>query len=121
MAERRPLIVGLKPVPGITPKLQEEEFVYGKTAPPGRRPPPESAEPTVSPPSPPAAAAAEPKNPPLTMQCRVPCTARLRQDMASALKRASLERQLAGTPPNSLQDILEEALEPWLKEHGYLP
>lgn len=40
--------------------------------------------------------------------------------MAKALKRASLERQLQGVEPSRLQDILEEALEPWLKANGYL-
>ena len=51
---------------------------------------------------------------------RVPFTTRLRADYAAALKRASLERQLSSTVPNTLQDILEEALEPWLQKHGYL-
>ena len=32
----------------------------------------------------------------------------------------SLERQLNGTEPNTLQDILEEAIEPWLKNNGYI-
>ena len=52
---------------------------------------------------------------------RVPLTTRIRDDLAKALKRASLERQLAAVEPNTLQDILEEAIEPWLKQHGYLP
>lgn len=51
---------------------------------------------------------------------RSPLTTRIRSDLATALKRASLERQLAGEKPNTLQEILEEALEPWLKEKGYL-
>ena len=37
------------------------------------------------------------------------------EDFAKALKRASLERQLKGLEPNTLQDILEEAIEPWLE------
>jgi len=37
-----------------------------------------------------------------------------------ALKRASLERRLKAIEPNTLQDILEEAIEPWLKTNGYL-
>ncbi len=44
----------------------------------------------------------------------------MRGDLAKALKRASLERQLNGEYPNSLQDILDEALEPWLRNKGYL-
>lgn len=51
---------------------------------------------------------------------RLPITSRIRSDLAIALKRASLERQLAGDYPYELQEILEEALEPWLKTHGYL-
>lgn len=52
---------------------------------------------------------------------RSPLTTRLRADYAAALKRASLERQLHGETPSQVQDILEEALGPWLKAHGYLP
>lgn len=51
---------------------------------------------------------------------RLPITSRIRADLAVALKRASLERQLENVYPFSLQEILEEALEPWLKKHGYL-
>jgi len=51
---------------------------------------------------------------------RMPLSTRIRSDLATALKRASLERQLAGETPNTVQDILEAALEPWLKEKGYL-
>ena len=51
---------------------------------------------------------------------RVPFTTRVRADFSAALKRASLQRQLDGEVPNTLQDILEEALEPWLRSHGYL-
>ena len=52
---------------------------------------------------------------------RSPLTTRVRADFAAALKRASLERQLKGVFPQTLQDILEEALEPWLRSNGYLP
>jgi hypothetical protein len=51
---------------------------------------------------------------------RMPLTTRIRTDLGTALKRASLERQLSGEMPNTLQDILEEAVEPWLRQHGYL-
>ncbi len=52
---------------------------------------------------------------------RVPISTRIRGDFAAALKRCSLERQLKGIEPNTLQDILEEAIEPWLKTNGYMP
>ncbi len=46
---------------------------------------------------------------------------RIRPEFVALLKRASLERKLNGIEPNTLRDILEDALEPWLKAHGYLP
>ena len=66
-----------------------------------------------------------PPNPPANQQnastiSRLPLSTRIRADYATALKRASLERQLSGTTPNTLQDILEEALGPWLVANGYL-
>ena len=51
---------------------------------------------------------------------RTPISTRVRADFALALKRASLERQLKAIEPNTLQDILEQAIEPWLKANGYL-
>lgn len=51
---------------------------------------------------------------------RVPISTRIRGDLAAALKRCSLERQLKGIEPNTLQDILEQAIEPWLKDNGYI-
>ena len=50
----------------------------------------------------------------------IPVTIRLRPEIAGALKRASLERQLSGEEPFTQQDIVEQALEPWLREEGYL-
>ena len=46
---------------------------------------------------------------------------RLHPDLCNALKRASLQRKLDGVEPNSLRDILEEAVTPWLRDKGYLP
>ena len=96
--ERRTLIEGLKetPAPLETPaKLDpavEKEFVYGKG-----------------------------KTTPQTVTInRVPLSTRMREDFAKARQRASLERQLQGVEPNTLQDILEEAAEPWLKSKGYI-
>jgi hypothetical protein len=51
---------------------------------------------------------------------RSPLSTRLRTDYTKALKRASLDRQLKGVEPNTVCDILEQALEPWLKANGYL-
>ena len=99
MAERRSLIEGLKPtVPPVDPH-EEKAFVYGEKAPKD---------------------ASRPLAAPVTLN-RVPLSTRIRGDFATALKRASLERQLDAVEPNTLQDILEQALEPWLKSNGYIP
>lgn len=91
MGERRPLVAGVGPATSAA----EREFVYKER---------------VIAPSP-----AKPR-----AVTRSPLTTRLRDDYGKALKRASLERQIAGVTPNTLQDILEEALGPWLRENGYL-
>ncbi len=108
MAARRPLVEGLKQAGTADPAL-EKEFVFGK--------PPEPEPPAVPAASAPAETR-EGKGP--AQPSRVPFTTRIRADFAAALKRASLERQLSGEEPNTLQDILEEALGPWLKKHGYV-
>lgn len=59
--------------------------------------------------------------PPADRSQRSPLTTRLRKDIADALKRASLERQLRGETPWQVQDILDEALAAWLRDHGHLP
>lgn len=101
MADRRSLVEGLQNTPPAIETFREKEFVYGEKA--------KAAEPPKAP--------AAPAAPILS---RVPISTRIRSDFASALKRASLERQLSGAEPNTLQDILEEAIEPWLKSNGYL-
>lgn len=52
------------------------------------------------------------------MKGRIPVTTRCRPEIASALKRTSLKRQLAGIEPYYVQDILEAAIEEWLKKNG---
>ena len=97
--ERRTLIDGLKATPpALDPKLEKQFVMSGKIGPePAKKAPPAAAGPA-----------------------RSPISTRIRADFAQALKRASLERQLSGQEPNTLQDILEEAIEPWLKSNGYL-
>jgi hypothetical protein len=92
MAERRALIEGLKPPPPPADPRAEAQFVYQDKTPP-------TMTPTIN---------------------RVPLSTRMREDFTKALKRASLERQLNGVDPNTLQDILEQAVEPWLKSNGYI-
>jgi hypothetical protein len=124
MVKRRPLTAGIKKA---DPK-KEKAFVYGKNAAPSASPKePKAAiaakpEAPVAAPEPvqetPAAATVTEKAAPRN-QGRSPLTTRIRTDLFEALKRASLERQLAKQDPHTVQDILEEALEPWLKNHGY--
>ena len=98
MADRRPLTEGLKlppQVPAVDPNI-ERDFVHGAKA--AKATPPASAAPLT----------------------RVPISTRIRSEYADALKRASLERQLNKTEPNTLQDILEQAIEPWLRSNGYI-
>lgn len=99
MAERRSLVEGLKPVTPPVDESLEKEFVYGD------KPKQPSAAPSIT---------------SVGNQNRVPLSTRIREDFAKALKRASLERQLENVQPNTLQDILEEALQPWLENNGYL-
>lgn len=99
MSKRRSLVDGVKPRKPSDPE-KEAAFVFGD----GRGP--------VVPATPGSAAKGEPY--------RLPLTTRLRADFVKGLKRAALERQLDGVEPNTVQEILEEALEPWLRTNGYL-
>lgn len=106
MKERRSLVEGITPVDHTV----EEQFVHaGKTT---------AAEPSKPPVTQPGTRTAQGES--AAVVSRMPVSTRIRADFAVALKRASLERQLSGTTPNTLQDILEEALEPWLQANGYL-
>jgi hypothetical protein len=99
MAERRSLIDGLNPKPTDA----EKAFVFADAA---KSSAVESATVIAA--------------PVVVPQTRSPISSRIRSDFGAALKRASLERQLAGIVPNTISDILDEALEPWLKANGYL-
>jgi hypothetical protein len=111
MKDRRSLMEGLK-TGGEMDRSVEEQFVFAGKAKPDQAMPAEAAAPTPE--------AANAKGPTGNVIGRVPLTTRVRADFATALKRASLQRQLDGVSPNTLQDILEEALEPWLRANGYL-
>ncbi len=137
MAERRSLVAGLDALMDVDPKAAEE-FIYNHKPPSVRK----SSTPKAKAPAPKAKvpdpivveeehsplpatlrAAASPEasnSSPLTGVGRVPVGARVRTEIAAALKRASLERQLQGIQPNSVQEILEESLELWLLKHGHL-
>ena len=104
MTDRRSLVEGLKQSPAVDP-LKEKEFVFQNKQPTSG----EGATTSATPPT----------NQPAV--AKAPLSTRIRADLASALKRASLERQLSGIEPHTVQDILEAAIEPWLKTSGYLP
>jgi hypothetical protein len=123
MAGRRTLVEGLKSRQKAD-RQKEESFVFED-----KPPKPKARPPKATPPKAPAIAEEKPSaptapvSPPNSLQAlagRVPLTTRIRPELAQALKRASLERQLAQETPNTVQDIVEQALEPWLKDKGYL-
>ena len=103
MVDRRSLTQGLEATPKVDATIVED-FVYGGKNSNGARP----------------AASTQP-SPATSPLNRVALSTRIRADYFKALKRASLERQMSGTKPDTLQDFLEEAIEPWLKANGYLP
>ncbi len=106
MKERRPLTVGIdSPAPPVDLETARK-FIHGDKAPADLASSPRQSQKQTS-------SAAQ-------THSRVPISTRMRGDFAAALKRCSLERQLAGIEPNTLQDILEQAVEPWLKENGYI-
>lgn len=50
----------------------------------------------------------------------VPLTTRLQPPTAAALKRAGLEQKLRGQSPGTVQEIVEGAIQSWLRDYGYL-
>ena len=105
MAERRILTTAIHSVPNADPEVVRAFVTQDKT------PNPAVAEPPVT-------------RPPLTAGFHpvglIPITVRLRPEIAGALKRASLERQLARSEFFSQQEIVERALAAWLRENGCL-
>ena len=108
MKERRPLSEGINPpAPQVDP-VTAKKFIHGEKL------PAEKGEGS------PSVAQKQPSSATQNLR-RVPISTRIRGDFAEALKRCSLQRQLEKIEPNTLQDILEEAIEPWLKDNGYMP
>jgi hypothetical protein len=65
-------------------------------------------------------ALAEPNHASLLGTLLVPLTTRLQTPTADALRRAYLERKLRGESPHTQQEIVEEALQIWLRKEGFL-
>ena len=128
MSNRRALIAGIKPDEHIDIDLAERFIDGPKSRRAGKPAAPEPIAPQPAakeaPPQPPVVKsypvvpASQPS--PMMGVGRTPVGARVRTDLATALKRASLERQLNGIQPCSVQDILEESIELWLLKHGHL-
>ncbi len=95
MKDRRSLMEGLT---GGADRTVEEQFVFAG------KPKEEQATQTEGPTTAPEVVTG--KEHPAHSIGRVPLTTRVRSDFAAALKRASLQRQLDGVFPNTLQDIL---------------
>ena len=72
----------------------------------------------------PRAPARKPKNPAVMAPGQapglIPVNVRIPPDIAAAIQTASSERQLQGLEQSSKREIVEEALEPWLRTNGYL-
>jgi hypothetical protein len=101
MAERRSLLDGVKsPAPAIDSRIEDAFVFAGKKSGGGEG----AAVPSATTP----------------VIARSPLSTRIRTDYSKALKHASLDRQLKGVEPYTLCDLLEQALEPWLKSNGYL-
>lgn len=95
MADRRPLTEGVVPTHETKTTAAEREFVHGP----------------------------KPRTPTWAIDRRptAPVNGRLRADFVELLKKASLTRELEGVEPHTHRDILEQALEAWLRSNGYLP
>jgi hypothetical protein len=113
MKERRTLAEGMM-AGEITLSEREREFVLGKPPAPN--------------PSSKADSASAGETPEIKttnrilpqISSRVLITTRATPEVASSLKRASLQRQLDGIEPFYLQEILDQAIGDWLRKHGYL-
>jgi hypothetical protein len=137
-AKRMSLVESLKrDQDEIDPVVERNFLKYGTAAPPLATVPVSPPEPLLLPPAQPWAssptesaspaamgAEARPAKPPKPSRVSpvglIPVTVRLRPEIAGALKRASLERQLSGEDFYTQQEIVEQALEPWLRKQGYL-
>ena len=101
MAERRSLTTAVNSIPHADPEIVRA-FVTQEKSPPVS--PPRTALPKPAPSFQPVGL--------------IPITVRLRPEIAGALKRASLERQLDNAEFFSQQEIVERALAAWLRENS---
>lgn len=95
MAQHRTLIEGMKAAPAhaAVDPAKEREIVFGPKA-------------VTTRPSPKVHTAG--------------LNTRVRAEVFAALKRASLQRQLDQVEPNTIAELVQEALEHWLRSNGYI-
>lgn len=119
--ERRSLADAVTPVPDADPELVHQFVTQERRAP--KAEPVNFSRPRDQLPRH-ASASGQPRNGNSSVRVTpiglIPITVRLRPEIAGALKRVSLERQLTGEAPFTQQDLVEQALEPWLRSEGYL-
>lgn len=118
MTDRRPLSAGLSAIPHVDPEVARAFVTQEPKANPAPERPtaatrPERTEPVRHPDR-----HAKPHG--IRPVGLIPVTVRLRPEVAGGLKRASLERQLAGEDTFTQQDLVEQLLGPWLRAHGFL-
>lgn len=114
MSQRRTLVTGLEETPDV--KSLERKFVYGDKL----SATDSSKDTDASVPTDTNANTATNSDDILPQyRGRVPLTTRCRPELATALKRASLKRQLEGREPSRIQEIIEEAVKKWLTDNGY--
>ena len=139
MNDRRSMGSALKMTPEVS-KLGPEALAFIKSGVPAKEPNPpvqtvELKTETVTAPAPVDTAAEvvpESKEPKakrapkaqapqyLTNRITVSITTRLEQRTADALRRAHLEQKLKNVRPATQQEIMELAVQGWLKDNGYL-
>jgi len=119
MGERRPLRAGINIVENADPE-KVEAFI--RQVPMVEKPQESMAVASASDTGPKMTARPFKRNRPLRSLPigLIPVTVRLRPEIAAALKRAALERELAGIELHTQQEIVENALEPWLRSEGVL-
>ena len=122
--ERRSLTAAVSAIPSADPQAVHDFIVQESRTTPAdasrqrlSQPPAPFAQPSATVPS---ARQRRSKSAGVTPVGLIPVTVRLRPELAGALKRASLERQLQGDELFTQQELVERALEPWLRSEGYL-
>lgn len=123
MPKRMSLVEGMKRDEGqLDPETVENFVKHGNAVPKAG-----DAEPQLPPAAPekPRAQKPDPEPQPAPQSAAmtpglIPVNVRVRPDIAAALKTAALQRELQGVEPFTKREIVEQALEPWLKKNGYL-